>query len=117
MQLLYTTIAYMIKELWCLSTWSLTLVAEHIEWLTFQNVDHDVKAAIYLLSIVVTNLLGDHLLGIMFPSNRPQTIMHMLLVQVDIPITCKDLLLMIACLLKPARLRIRIVGVCDSWEG
>lgn len=82
-----------------------------------------------MLSIAVTNLLGDHLpfisnfsvamtnliyLGIMFPNTPPRTIMHMLSVQVDIPITSKDLLMTIASLLKPARLRIRIVGVCDS---
>lgn len=53
----------------------------------------------------------------MFPSTSPRKIMHMLSVQVDTPITSKDLLVIIASLLKPARLRIRIVGACDSWEG
>lgn len=53
----------------------------------------------------------------MSSSNSPRTIMHMLSVEVDTPITSKDLLLIIASLLKPARLSIRIVGVCDSWEG
>ena len=48
LQVFYTIVAYKRKEPWWLSTWSLTLVAEQIEWLTFPNADHYVKAIVCL---------------------------------------------------------------------